>query len=63
MTSRSNTSAVTALASDVLQDWVTEHKDLVVIDVRSAAEFESFDGTAGAAPARSSCRHLLRYTP
>jgi rhodanese-related sulfurtransferase len=41
MTSRSNTSAVTALASDALQNWVIEHQDIVVIDVRSAAEFES----------------------
>lgn len=47
MTSRSNTSAVTALASDALQDLVIEHQDIVVIDVRSAAEFESLGGTSG----------------
>jgi rhodanese-related sulfurtransferase len=32
---------VTALAPEALQSWVKEHQDLVVIDVRSAAEFES----------------------
>jgi rhodanese-related sulfurtransferase len=40
MTSPS-TAAVTALAPETLQSWITEHQDLVVIDVRSAAEFES----------------------
>lgn len=33
--------AVTALAPVALQSWIKEHQDLVVIDVRSAAEFES----------------------
>lgn len=33
--------AVTALDPETLQGWFQEHKDLVVIDVRSAAEFES----------------------
>ena len=33
--------AVTALAPEALQSWIKEHQDLVVIDVRSAAEFES----------------------
>ena len=33
--------AVTALAPETLQSWIKEHRDLVVIDVRSAAEFES----------------------
>ncbi|MEK0156120.1 rhodanese-like domain-containing protein [Arthrobacter oryzae] len=33
--------AVTALDPETLQSWLKEHKDLVVIDVRSAAEFES----------------------
>ncbi|ABK05208.1 rhodanese-related sulfurtransferase [Arthrobacter sp. PvP102] len=33
--------AVTALDPETLQTWFQEHKDLVVIDVRSAAEFES----------------------
>jgi rhodanese-related sulfurtransferase len=32
---------VTALAPEALQSWIKEHQDLVVIDVRSAAEFES----------------------
>jgi rhodanese-related sulfurtransferase len=42
MTSPSKASvAVTALAAETLQSWITEHQDLVVIDVRSAAEFES----------------------
>ncbi|MGK3647231.1 rhodanese-like domain-containing protein [Pseudarthrobacter enclensis] len=40
MTSPS-TAAVTALAPETLRSWITEHQDLVVIDVRSAAEFES----------------------
>ncbi|MFJ6078336.1 rhodanese-like domain-containing protein [Pseudarthrobacter sp. NPDC092419] len=40
MTSPS-TAAVTALAPETLQSWITEHQDLVLIDVRSAAEFES----------------------
>lgn len=33
--------SVTALDPQKLQSWFQEHKDLVVIDVRSAAEFES----------------------
>ncbi|HEY8701047.1 MAG TPA: rhodanese-like domain-containing protein [Arthrobacter sp.] len=41
MTPTSTTPAVTALAPETLRTWVIEHKDLVVIDVRSAAEFES----------------------
>jgi len=40
MTSPSN-AAVTALAPETLQSWIEDHQDLVVIDVRSAAEFES----------------------
>ncbi|MBG6225517.1 rhodanese-related sulfurtransferase [Arthrobacter sp. CAN_A2] len=32
---------VTALSPGTLRHWVAEHEDLVVIDVRSAAEFES----------------------
>ncbi|MFE4082227.1 rhodanese-like domain-containing protein [Paenarthrobacter sp. YIM B13468] len=41
MTSSYPASAVTALAPEALQSWIKEHQDLVVIDVRSAAEFES----------------------
>ena len=41
MTSPSTSSAVTSLAPETLQSWIKEHRDLVVIDVRSAAEFES----------------------
>jgi rhodanese-related sulfurtransferase len=33
--------SVTALDPDTLKGWFQEHQDLVVIDVRSAAEFES----------------------
>jgi rhodanese-related sulfurtransferase len=33
--------AVTALAPEILRSWFQVHQDLVVIDVRSAAEFES----------------------
>ena len=33
--------AVTVLAPDTLRSWIVEHRDLVVIDVRSAAEFEA----------------------
>ena len=33
--------AVTSLAPETLRSWFQEHQDLVVIDVRSAAEFES----------------------
>lgn len=41
MTPTSTSPAVTALAPETLRSWVIEHQDLVVIDVRSAAEFES----------------------
>lgn len=33
--------AVSTLAPEALRSWFQEHQDLVVIDVRSAAEFES----------------------
>ncbi|MHA7284061.1 rhodanese-like domain-containing protein [Arthrobacter sp. TMS2-4] len=36
-----SSSTLTALSPETLRDWVAEHEDLVVIDVRSAAEFES----------------------
>lgn len=35
------TPAVTALEPETLRQWMAQHEDLVVIDVRSAAEFES----------------------
>ena len=41
MTSPSTVAAVTVLAPDTLRSWIVAHQDLVVIDVRSAAEFES----------------------
>ncbi|GAA4042127.1 rhodanese-like domain-containing protein [Arthrobacter methylotrophus] len=41
MTSPSTAPAVTALAPVALRTWIAEHQDLMVIDVRSAAEFES----------------------
>ncbi|UKA63315.1 rhodanese-like domain-containing protein [Arthrobacter sp. FW306-04-A] len=43
MTSRSPSASptVTVLAPETLETWFREHQDLVVIDVRSAAEFES----------------------
>jgi len=41
MTSTSTAPAVTALAPETLRIWIEMHQDLVVIDVRSAAEFES----------------------
>ncbi|WP_427017398.1 rhodanese-like domain-containing protein [Pseudarthrobacter sp. P1] len=41
MTSPSTAPAVTALAPEALRTWIAGHPDLVVIDVRSAAEFES----------------------
>ena len=41
MTSPATTAAVTALAPETLRTWIDHHEDLVVIDVRSAAEFES----------------------
>jgi rhodanese-related sulfurtransferase len=33
--------AITTLAPETLRSWIPEHQDLVIIDVRSAAEFES----------------------
>jgi rhodanese-related sulfurtransferase len=41
MTSPSSLTDVTELAPETLRTWVGEHQGLVVIDVRSAAEFES----------------------
>jgi rhodanese-related sulfurtransferase len=41
MTSIYPANAGTALAPQTLRSWVIEHQDLIVIDVRSAAEFES----------------------
>ncbi|TJY69264.1 rhodanese-like domain-containing protein [Arthrobacter sp. CAU 1506] len=41
MTSPSTAGAVNALAPETLRSWLAEQQDLVVIDVRSAAEFES----------------------
>ncbi|MBG6224565.1 rhodanese-related sulfurtransferase [Arthrobacter sp. CAN_A2] len=41
MTSPTAATAVTALAPETLRTWITEHEDLIVIDVRSAAEYES----------------------
>ena len=41
MTSLSPSTAIAALAPETLRSWVSEHQDLVVIDVRSAAEFGS----------------------
>ncbi|NRG43114.1 rhodanese-like domain-containing protein [Rathayibacter sp. VKM Ac-2835] len=35
------TSSPLTVDSSTLQEWVSEHEDLLVIDVRSAAEFES----------------------
>ena len=37
----SPSTAISALAPETLRSWVTEHQDLMIIDVRSAAEFES----------------------
>ena len=37
----SETPTVTALDAPTLREWIDRHEDLVVIDVRSAAEFES----------------------
>ncbi|WP_228389545.1 rhodanese-like domain-containing protein [Cumulibacter manganitolerans] len=37
----SSTSTITALSPETLTSWIAQHQDLVVIDVRSAAEFES----------------------
>ncbi|MCP1415153.1 rhodanese-like domain-containing protein [Paenarthrobacter sp. A20] len=41
MTSPTKASAITTLAPETLHNWIAEHRDLMVIDVRSAAEFES----------------------
>lgn len=41
MTSRSSAPAVTSLAPKTLRTWIDQHEDLVLVDVRSAAEFES----------------------
>jgi rhodanese-related sulfurtransferase len=41
MTSLSAAPTVTALAPETLVSWFMEHRELMVIDVRSAAEFES----------------------
>ncbi|GAA1116621.1 rhodanese-like domain-containing protein [Arthrobacter flavus] len=41
MTPVSTSTSITALEPGTLREWATEHQDLVVIDVRSAAEFES----------------------
>ncbi|MDR6558274.1 rhodanese-related sulfurtransferase [Arthrobacter pascens] len=41
MTSPSTAPAVTALAPETLRIWIDQHEDLVMVDVRSAAEFES----------------------
>ncbi|WP_336714054.1 rhodanese-like domain-containing protein [Arthrobacter sp. USHLN218] len=37
----SQTSTATALDAPTLREWLEKHEDLIVIDVRSAAEFES----------------------
>ncbi|WP_240793287.1 rhodanese-like domain-containing protein [Arthrobacter crystallopoietes] len=37
----SKTSTVTALDAQTLREWLDQHEDLIVIDVRSAAEFET----------------------
>ncbi|NMR32075.1 rhodanese-like domain-containing protein [Arthrobacter sp. SF27] len=37
----SETSTVTALDAQTLRDWMDRHEDLIVLDVRSAAEFET----------------------
>lgn len=39
MTSASTT--ITTVSPQTLREWITEHEDLVVLDVRSTAEFES----------------------
>lgn len=41
MTSPSTAPAVTALSPETLRTWIEQHEDLALIDVRSAAEFES----------------------
>jgi rhodanese-related sulfurtransferase len=35
------TQTATTLAPQTLREWITKHEDLIVIDVRSAAEFET----------------------
>ena len=37
----SNTSTVTALDPETLRDWISRQEDLIIVDVRSAAEFET----------------------
>ncbi|TQS92776.1 DUF2892 domain-containing protein [Arthrobacter sp. TS-15] len=41
MTPPSTSQAITALAPETLRTWIHQHQDLMVIDVRSAAEFEA----------------------
>jgi rhodanese-related sulfurtransferase len=41
MTPPSPNGIITSLTPDTLRRWVAEHQDLLVIDVRSAAEFEA----------------------
>ncbi|MCM0615278.1 rhodanese-like domain-containing protein [Paenarthrobacter sp. TYUT067] len=41
MTPPPTSQAITALAPETLRTWIHQHKDLMVIDVRSAAEFEA----------------------
>jgi rhodanese-related sulfurtransferase len=41
MTSPAPSSAITALSPETLRSWVNDQQDLCIIDVRSAAEFES----------------------
>ncbi|MFJ6280886.1 rhodanese-like domain-containing protein [Arthrobacter subterraneus] len=37
----SASSTVTTLEPPVLREWISEHEDLVIVDVRSAAEYEN----------------------
>lgn len=41
MTISTASGSITALSPETLREWITQHEDLVIIDVRSAAEFES----------------------
>ncbi|WP_026551231.1 rhodanese-like domain-containing protein [Arthrobacter sp. H20] len=41
MTPNSTSASITALDPETLRDWASDHEDLIIIDVRSAAEFES----------------------
>lgn len=41
MTPPPTSQAITALAPETLRTWIHQHQDLMVIDVRSAAEFEA----------------------